>query len=284
MNEVTGAGELQPLRAVREEENEACIGGLRNAARSVVKVPGWSFIGCRMALIIKEVANANQAIQCEVLDHLGNKDTSRAVPESLCCELREKLCSMLGFGHEVLAPGPGGLFSGLFEGLTLATQDPDVHVHEWLRGAVPLGITASIPPGSVFPTVSPQCVGREADRLRYLNAKVWVAENKSSYHEHKEKAGKVLQTEMDKGMCNGHRVGTCLSEKWGPCIFAKMAVVVKGEKSVSYLRHEAQRHEFQSHIVREVGFAQVERCRARGHGAARGQDQRGGLGFSHIGL
>ena len=30
---------------MREEENEEAIGGLRNAARSVVKVPQWSAVG-----------------------------------------------------------------------------------------------------------------------------------------------------------------------------------------------------------------------------------------------
>ena len=247
MNDVTGAGEQQSLRAVREEENEACIGGLRNAACSVLKVQGWSLIGGRIAPIIEEMVDANQALLCEVLAHLGNKDTSHAVPESLCCELREKLRSMLGLGFEVLAPGPGGLFPGLFQGLTLAAQDPDVHVHEWLRGAVPLGITASIPPGGVFPTVSPQCVGREADRLRYLKAKVWDAENYSSYQEHKEKADKVLQTEIDKGYVQWAPSRVELEREVGTLHLAKMAVVLKGEKV--RLVHDMRRNGTHSHVV-----------------------------------
>ena len=84
---------------------------------------------------------------------------------------------MLELSQDALVPGPGGLFPGLFEGLTQAAQDPDVNVHNWLRGEVPLRITTRIPPGGVFPVVSPQCVGREKDRLRCVNAKVWDSQN-----------------------------------------------------------------------------------------------------------
>ena len=91
----------------------------------------------------------------------------------------------------------------------------------------------------MFPTVSPQCVGREADRLRYLNAKVWDAEKYSSYQEHKEKADKVLQTEIDKGHVQWAPSRVELEREVGTLHLAKMAVVVKGEKSTPYSRHEA---------------------------------------------
>ena len=84
---------------------------------------------------------------------------------------------LLGLSRDALTPGPGGLFTELFEGLTLAAQDPDVHIHEWLRGKVPLGITTHIPPGEIFPIVEPQRVGREKDRLQYVEAKVWDTKN-----------------------------------------------------------------------------------------------------------
>ena len=106
------------------------------------------------------------------------------MPEALCCELRERLCSMLELGQDALLPGPGGSFLGLLK--DLLSEEP-------------LGITTHIPPGGVFPVVSPQCVGREKDRLRYVNAKVWDSQNYSSYHEHKEQADKVLQTEINEG-------------------------------------------------------------------------------------
>ena len=136
----------------------------------------------------------NHDVLAEVLDNLGNKLAAHVVPESLCHDLRDKLQPLLGLSRDALTPGPGGLFPELFEGLTLAAQDPDVHIHEWLRGKVPLGITTHIPLGGIFPIVAPQRVGRKKDRLQYVEAKVWDTKNYSSYQEHK-----VFQNEIDKG-------------------------------------------------------------------------------------
>ena len=208
----------------------------------------------RIALIIEEMVDANQAVLSEVLDHLGNKDTSRAVPESLCCELREKLRSMLGLGHEVPAPGPGGLFPGLFEGLTLAgnTRPRRPRPRMVARCRSPWHHRQHSTWG-VFQTVSPQCVGRETDRLRYLNAKVWDAENYSSYHEHKEKADKVLQTEIDKGYVQWAPSRDELEREVGTLQLAKMAVVVKGEK-VRFI-HDMRRNGTNSKVTFSKGWS-----------------------------
>ena len=52
--------------------------------------------------------------------------------------------------------------------MTVAACDPDVHIHEWLRGKAPVGITAPIQLGGVFPVIPPQSVGKEKDRARYF--------------------------------------------------------------------------------------------------------------------
>ena len=110
----------------------------------------------------------------------------------------------------------------------------------------PLESPRASPPGGVFPVVSPQCVGREKDRLRYVNAKVWDSQNYSSYHEHKEQADKVLQTEINKGYVQWSASRDELEHEVGTLQLAKIAVIVKGETSSSHTRHEAKRHERQS--------------------------------------
>ena len=181
-------------------------------------------------MLIEEIVDRNHDVLAEVLDNLGNKITAHVVPESLCHDLRDKLQSLLGLSRDALTPGPGGLFPELFEGLTLAAQDPDVHIHEWLRGKVPLGITTHIPPGGIFPIVEPQRVGREKDRLQYVEAKVWDTKNYSSYQEHKEKADKVFQNEIDKGYVQWAASRDVLEQDVGTLQLAKIAVVVKGDK------------------------------------------------------
>ena len=68
-----------------------------------------------------------------VLARLGDKSNPAAVPEVLCVELRSRLVSIFQMSESAVNPGPGGLFSGLVRALTEAAQDPDVHVHKWLR-------------------------------------------------------------------------------------------------------------------------------------------------------
>ena len=130
----SGGGVPRSLRAVREEENECAIGGLRNAARSVTKLPNWSLVGSKVAAMIEELVDLHEETLNPVLDRLGDKTKSHMVPESLCAILRLKMRDMFGLCDEDLQPGPGGFFPGLIRGLTETASDPDVHIHEWLKG------------------------------------------------------------------------------------------------------------------------------------------------------
>ena len=92
MDEVTGAGEQQSPRAAREEENEACIGGLRNAARSVVKLPGWSLIGSRIALITEEMVAQTKPFYLRCWTIWATK-TPRVPCQSRCVASCAKSCA-----------------------------------------------------------------------------------------------------------------------------------------------------------------------------------------------
>ena len=56
----SGSGVPRSSRAVREEENECAIGGLRNAARSVTKLPQWSLVGSKVAAMIEELVDLHE--------------------------------------------------------------------------------------------------------------------------------------------------------------------------------------------------------------------------------
>ena len=90
MDGATGFGLQKSLRAIREEENECAIGGLRNAARSVAKLPGWSLVGVKVASIVEELVDQNEGELEQVLDSLGDKTKSCCVPETLCAQLRQR--------------------------------------------------------------------------------------------------------------------------------------------------------------------------------------------------
>ena len=73
MDEVAGTGFEKSNRAVREEENEDSIGGLRNAARSITKAPGWIVIGAKFSMFIEEIVDRNYDVLAEVLDNFGEQ-------------------------------------------------------------------------------------------------------------------------------------------------------------------------------------------------------------------
>ena len=69
--------------------------------------------------------------------------------------------------------GPGGLFPRNFRTLTDEADDPEVHIHQWFIGEVPVA-TTPIDPGGVSPS-SPQSRKGEG-RGRNVHTKVWLGQ------------------------------------------------------------------------------------------------------------
>ena len=141
---------------------------MRNAARAVDRVPGWKSVGLKLSKIIEEVVIQHEDRLNKVLSGLGRMDQIEPVPEQCCELLREKLIHTFGMDQSAVQPGPGGLFPRVVETLTVAACDPDVHIHEWLRGKAPVGITAPVQSGGVFPVIPPQSVGKEKVGAHYF--------------------------------------------------------------------------------------------------------------------
>ena len=148
--------------SAREHENEQAVGGLRNNARDVDKVPGWKLVGHKLSKFIEVVSEFEDNLD-KVLG-LGHKEQVEHFSDESCEFLRKKFITCFGVEGSNLLPGQGGLIPGIFKMLTAEAGDPDVHIHQWLTGKVPLGITAPIKQGGVFHIVSPHSVGKEKGR------------------------------------------------------------------------------------------------------------------------
>ncbi len=57
----------------REAENYACIGGLRNPAQSIRKVPGWKAVGQRIREALDKVIDEHQVEIDDLLEKLGTE-------------------------------------------------------------------------------------------------------------------------------------------------------------------------------------------------------------------
>ena len=68
-----GPGVLVSLRSAREHENEQAVGGLRNAARAVDRVPGWELVGHKLSKLIEEVVSEFEDNLDKVLSGLATR-------------------------------------------------------------------------------------------------------------------------------------------------------------------------------------------------------------------
>ena len=56
-----------------KNENEEAVGGLRNAARAVDRVPGWKAVGLKLSRLIEEVVLQHEDLLSKVLKWSGAK-------------------------------------------------------------------------------------------------------------------------------------------------------------------------------------------------------------------
>ena len=90
-------------------------------------------------------------------------------------------------------------------------------------------------------------MGREKDRLQYVEAKVWDTKNYSSCQEHKEKADKVFQNKINKGYVQWAASRDVIEQDVGTLQLAKIAVIVKGDKV--RLIHDMRRNGTNSKVI-----------------------------------
>ena len=220
--------EFQDRREQCEEENECAIGGLRNAARSMTKLPNWRIVGSKVAAIIEELVDQHEEALNPVSDGLGDKTKSHMVPDTLCAILRQ--------------PGPGGC---LIRGLTEAALDFDVHIHGWLRGRSRWESQFRL--HLVEFSQWPHTKERAEKRPNSLSARESLdVENHASHEERKSKADELLRNEISKGEVQWAVNRRDVEQDEGALQLAKIAVVAKGEKV--RLIHDVRRywHQLQS--------------------------------------
>ena len=259
-----GGGAPDSARAVRERENEEAIGGLRNAFRSVSRLPRWAEVGARVRRVIEGAVSSHSSAFEAVLDSLGTH-ACVAVPQAI--ELgRAELAREFG----VVSNRGDGLQASLFAVLTEAAGDPDVVVPAWLDGQVPLGIEVPIEPGGVFPSVPPSGVGCERNRLRYLHlsgAADLAYGNYASYHEHRELADDELRRELEAGFLDWHAEREILEKQVGRLHLAKIAVSIKVKDGRTKVRlvHDLRRNGTNGKVVVRERLVLPDSRRHRGH-------------------
>ena len=145
---------------MRQEENQACLGGGRNPWRPTRMGPGLRALGRRARRIIDAFITQHGEKVLRLYEGLGD-ETFKGTDEDLLAELRDAIAAEVGAVDrgKVLDEerGPRSEFRpGRCREYSRATGDPEGDLWDWLETGALLGISGPIPTSGIFPKVPPR--------------------------------------------------------------------------------------------------------------------------------
>ena len=140
-------------KELREQQNADAIGGMRNPARSVSRIPKARATGRTIFSVLKALLLAHVS-HLAVLDSLGT-DHCPGFPTSLVEQARHQCASALGFTYNPANTADWtDLRPDFVENYVRQAEDPEVALSHWLRAGCPLGIRDELEPSGIFPAVN----------------------------------------------------------------------------------------------------------------------------------
>ena len=159
-------GSIEPSRKdIREAENAQALGGMRDPARSVRRVPEAQAVGARLRPLLQAHMRAHPHIQRCVLGILRGGDPPHSPPggmdPSALHSLRSRVLQALGHRHTPAQPSggrhepvPSNISASVIQAYCRASGDPDEVLADWLRLGAPLGVVHPLDTRGVFPPIS----------------------------------------------------------------------------------------------------------------------------------
>jgi len=183
-------------KEVREAENEAALGGMRNPAASVRRLQGHESGSDKIRDALERAVTDDQTYLEVASAILEGRDTGGFGEEAIG-EVRNRVRATLGLrprerGHEVAGLQPEILREG-----SKAMSDPDAVIADWLEQGAPLGASVQVPHTGVFP--------RDAKVREYFTEDLTTAddipgwENYKTAEQEPEVCADLLGTMVKKG-------------------------------------------------------------------------------------
>ena len=221
---------------LREQENEDCIGGLRNPVFSLNRVPGWRLVGMKLFQVLTE---AQHVIPRDVnlLHFIGQTDVVDL--EKYISMVRARLAKefKLDPRHN------SGIWGRFLSRIVQEAGDPDEEVATWPDKGTPLGIEEKIPSGGVFPLVDQAQFPQECNRLNLISGLFGAEGNYTTYLEHKQEADDLFLKEVANGFAEWSEDKSTLEAKYGKLVQSSIGVIVKQKREVKKVRlvHDLRR-------------------------------------------
>ena len=184
------------IKEMREGENEEALGGMRNPAESLKRLPsqGHGCIGVRRALA--DAINNDETALAVVLDILSGVKTS-GFHRDLKAKARANVRQALGLWPSGGDVERSGLQPDVIEAMSALMIDPDSVLAHWLRHGAPLGASVPVEHTGVFPLDTHNRLLSPDELAVAEDVESW--ENYSTAEEDPMACGEILDTMVQKG-------------------------------------------------------------------------------------
>jgi hypothetical protein len=230
-DESQATGELS-AKERKDQEDEACIGGMRNPRKAVAKLPRWQTWGERAAQAIDRTISEDPRVlelAQEMAQGMSKEQVAKAqtLLERLGAKSAAEIAQITNT-TDWMEVGATKWRWRLMKAVSEATADPDQDVPEWFGKGTPLGINEPIKSRGIYPLAPPTKAQMEsAEYLAQLGSHVEVDRNYASFHQHIQESAE----ELDRLLAEGHieRIGswTDVKGRWPDARATKLATLVK---------------------------------------------------------
>ena len=211
------------LKEVREQENDACIGGLRSPWKSVEGNPQMKAVGRALRATLEKALERYPVLE-EAADGGEFNDASDEQLEAMEF-VRQELALTLGTAHPQDRGASQHWHPHLVQAWVSASGDVEVDLPAWLRSGTPMGVGVPIIPRGVFPEVDPAEAAETIDRIySYLEPST----NYSSYDEARGLVDPELKRLREAGFLKTLGSWEQVREFFGDdVVVSKLAAIVK---------------------------------------------------------
>ena len=233
-----GSGRHQQLKAAaehskkarRELENREAIGGMRNPATAVRRLPALRSVGEKVADMFDSFVSAypdalKVATEYGSGDAVGDPGMVEVWRDWLVKFFNTQIMQDEDFEEGLGTKFKSPLQANLLEAWAYRGADPEAYTGQWVRQGAPLGMSVEIPTCGIFPLV------KEEDQMkitpwRSLEPEAWAAlKNYPSMVEHEDAAAEEVDRLIKKGYAC--RISKGEAGTWQSGTMSKLSILLK---------------------------------------------------------
>ena len=218
-------GSTDTVKTRKEFANETAIGGMRNPAVSVGRVPGLRGTGAKVRQAIEKYTDEHPDILRDIVASAGAKRDG--VSEDRIEDLAGHVARALGADHH--RRGRRSMWRpGIVRAFVSMANDPDTELATWLEDGAPTGVARDIHGLGVFPATE---AGGEAHAEIWRHwARLEPRSNYASVEEHHRLVRAEIQRLKECGFVSVYPNWDAVKKRFGQVVVSKMAAIVKNKE------------------------------------------------------